>query len=137
MSCQEYFKRVRNIVDVIKNLGGLLCDDMHLKDELHERKPRNGYTDDQKWEAREQIHNKTMAYGILVRSDRTHFGRLIEEVENNYLKGHDNYPKTATEAYNLLVNYKNYGNKQNKRSAATGLDQVAFMAKAKRKNQME
>jgi hypothetical protein len=31
MSCQEYFEQVRNIVDVIKSLGGLLCDDMHLK----------------------------------------------------------------------------------------------------------
>jgi len=73
-----------------------------------------------------------MAYVILVRSDRARLGRLIEEIENDYLKGHENYPKTATEAYNLLVNYKNYGNQQNKRSATTGLDQVAFMAEAKR-----
>jgi hypothetical protein len=33
-SCQEYFERVQNIVDVIKILGGTLCDDMHLADEL-------------------------------------------------------------------------------------------------------
>jgi len=30
MSCQEYFKRVRNIVEVIKSLGGSLYDDKHL-----------------------------------------------------------------------------------------------------------
>jgi hypothetical protein len=39
MSCQEYFERVQNIVDVIKSLGGSSCDDMHLKDELPEREP--------------------------------------------------------------------------------------------------
>jgi len=66
MSCQEYFEQVRNIVDVIKSLGGTLCDDMHLREELPERdRPRNGYTEQQKREARERIQNKTIAYGIL------------------------------------------------------------------------
>jgi hypothetical protein len=73
-----------------------------------------------------------MAYGILVQSDRTRYGKLVEKIEKDYLKGHDNYPKTATEAYNLLVNYKNYGNQQNKRSVASGLDQEAFITVAKR-----
>jgi hypothetical protein len=41
--------------------------------------------------------------------------------------------KKTTEAYNLLVNYKSYGN-QNKRNASAvgGLDQVAFLTEAKR-----
>jgi hypothetical protein len=109
MSCQENFERIQNIVDVIKSLGGSLCDDMHLKEELLDRnRPRGGYTEQQKTEARERIQNKTITYGILVRADRTRYGKLIEEVENNFLKGHDDYPKTPTEAYNLLVNYRNY-----------------------------
>jgi hypothetical protein len=41
MSCQEYFERVQNVVDVIESLGGSFVDDMHLKDELPEREPRN------------------------------------------------------------------------------------------------
>jgi hypothetical protein len=52
MSCQEYFERVQNVVDVIKSLGGSLVDDMHLKDELPEREPRNGYTEEQLTAAR-------------------------------------------------------------------------------------
>jgi hypothetical protein len=56
---------------------------------------------------------------------------LIEEIENNYLKGNDDYPKTLTEAYNLLVNYKNYGNQTNKKRTG-GLDQVAFVTTRKR-----
>ena len=42
--------------------------------------------------------------------------------------GKNKYPKTPTEAYNLLVNYKNYN--ANKRTIPPGgLDQVALVAK--------
>jgi hypothetical protein len=68
MSCQEYFERIKNVVEVIKGLGGSLCDDMHLSDELPTRPP-SGYTDIQYKEARERILNKKLAYGILVRAD--------------------------------------------------------------------
>jgi len=75
MSCQEYFERVRNVVDVIKSLGGSLADDMHLKDELPKREPRNGYSAEQLAGARKTIQDKTVAYGILVRADRNRYGR--------------------------------------------------------------
>jgi len=71
MSCQEYFERVRDAVNVIKGLGRSLIDDMHLKEELPEREPRNGYTQEQTAEARAKIQDKTIAYRILVRADRT------------------------------------------------------------------
>jgi hypothetical protein len=52
MSCQEYFERIGNIVNVIKSLEGTLCEDMHLKEELPERnRPRGRYTEQQKNEA--------------------------------------------------------------------------------------
>jgi hypothetical protein len=57
MSCQEYFERVRNLVDIIKSLGGSLCDDMHLQDNIPAR-PARGYTDAQYKTARETILNK-------------------------------------------------------------------------------
>jgi hypothetical protein len=63
---------------------------MHLKDELPDREPRGGYTEEQKQEARKRIQNKTIAYGILVNADRSRYGKLLEEIENNFLKSHDN-----------------------------------------------
>ena len=126
MSCQEYFERVRNIVEVIKIIGGSLVDDMHLADELPPVPPAGGYTAQQFEVTRETIRNKKIAYGKLVRADRGRYGKLIEEVENAYLKGNNNYPRTPTKAYNLLVNYRNYS--ANKRTAMQeGLDQVALM----------
>jgi hypothetical protein len=43
-SCQEYFEGAKNIVNIIKSLGGSLSDDMHLRDELSARL-RRGYTE--------------------------------------------------------------------------------------------
>ncbi len=83
MSCQEYFEKVRNVVEVIKSLGGSLCNDMHLKDELPNRS-KIMYGDQKIKDARDRIHNKTVAYGILVRADRDHYGKLIEEIENDF-----------------------------------------------------
>ena len=131
MSCQEYFERVRNKVDVIKSLGGSLADDMHRKDELPEREPRNGYTAEQLAGARKKIQNKTIAYGILVRADRSRYGKLIEEIENDFVKGNNDYPETPTEAYNLLVNYRSYNN-QKRPINQGGLDHVAFLTEGKR-----
>ncbi len=128
MTCQEYFERVRNVVEVIKSLGGTLSSDMHLNDELPVQRAR--HTDEQRKEARERIVEKKVAYGILVHADRGRYGKLIEEIENDYLMGNNNYPKTPTEAYNLLVNYKNYNT--NKRNIPGGLDQVAFVTEGKR-----
>jgi hypothetical protein len=132
MSCQEYFERIRDAVDVIKSLGGSLIDDMHLKEELHATRPRNGYTPEQMAAVRIKIHDKTIAYGILARADRSRYGKLIEEVENAFLKGRNDYPETPTEAYNLLVNYRNYATNPNKRQAGQGLDHVAFVADGKK-----
>jgi hypothetical protein len=87
MSCQEYFERVKNVVYMIINLGGSLSDDMHLKDELQGREPRGGWTQAQLKEAREKIHNKKVAYGILVRADRFRYEKLIEDIDNGFLKG--------------------------------------------------
>ena len=49
-----------------------------------------------------------MAMAFISGANRIKYGRLIEELENSYLKGSNNeYPKTLTDAYNLLLNYKN------------------------------
>ncbi len=115
-------------------MGGSLVDDMHLKDELPEWEPRNGCTEEQLTAARKRIQDKTVTYGILVRADRSRFGKLVEEIENDFLKGNNDYPETPTDAYNLLVNYRSYIN--NKRTVGQGgLDHVAFLADGKRQKQ--
>ena len=132
MSCQEYFEKARNVVNVITSPGGSLADDMHLADELSTREPRGGYTEQQKQEARIRIQEKTIAHGLLIRADRGRYGKLIEEVENDFLKGHDDYPKTPMEAYNLLVDYRKYVTVNKRTALQGGLDQVAFLTDGKK-----
>ena len=49
-----------------------------------------------------------MAMAFISGANRIKYGRLIEELENTYLKVNKNeYPKTVIETYNMLLNYKN------------------------------
>jgi hypothetical protein len=105
---------------------------MHFKEELPNLQSGGVYTEQQMQEAKERILDKTVAYGILVRADRDRYGKLIKEIENDYLKGHNNCPKTPTEAYNLLVNYRNYVTVNKRNISQGGLDQVAFITEGKR-----
>jgi len=42
-------------------------------------------------------------YGILVRADQSRYGKLIKDVENDFLKGHEDIiQRQPTDAYNLL-----------------------------------
>jgi hypothetical protein len=39
-------------------------------------------------------------------ADRGRFGKLMEDLENSFTQGRDNYPKTVQAAYSLLTNWK-------------------------------
>jgi len=56
---------------------------------------------------------------------------LIKEIENDFQNGHDDYPKTPTEACNLLVNYRNFNNMQKRTTAQGRLNQFAFITDGK------
>ena len=43
---------------------------------------------------------------MLCGADRGRYGKLVEELQNDFTKGNNYCPTNMTEAYNLLVNYK-------------------------------
>ena len=45
---------------------------------------------------------------FLLVSDRCRYGRLVEDLEHQFLYGSEKYPKTIIDAYNLINNWKNY-----------------------------
>ena len=47
-----------------------------------------------------------LAFAFVINSDLRRYRRLIEELENNYTKGNDNYPRIMVKAYQLLNKYK-------------------------------
>ena len=49
-----------------------------------------------------------LACAFVINSDLRRYGRLIEELENDYTKGNDNYPRNMVKAYQLLNKYKQW-----------------------------
>ena len=47
-----------------------------------------------------------LACALVINSDLRRYERLIEELENDYTKGNDNYPCNMIKAYQLLNEYK-------------------------------
>jgi hypothetical protein len=63
---------------------------------------------------------------FMLSANQFRYGRLLEEIENEYLKGADNWPTTVTRAYtyHLLTNYQQDSRNMMWMGAAEG---VAFM----------
>jgi ribosomal protein S7 len=53
-----------------------------------------------------EANELSIAVAFINNADKTRYGRLLEDLRNNYLMGQDNYPKTLNSAYNLLVNWQ-------------------------------
>ena len=49
-----------------------------------------------------------LACAFVISSDLRRYGCLIEELENDYTKGNDNYPRNMAKAYQLLNKYKQW-----------------------------
>ena len=47
-----------------------------------------------------------LACTLVINSDLRRYGHLIEELENDYTKGNDNYPCNMVKSYQLLNEYK-------------------------------
>ena len=97
--------------DVGEHCGGNLGDHKSLMKHFLDKKLK-GTTDaetaSKKREAKKEAEEAYMDMAFILGANRIKYGRLIEELENSYLKGNENkYPKTVTDAYNLLSNYKN------------------------------
>ena len=55
---------------------------------------------------RQDAQQLYLATAFILGADRNKYGQLIENLENDYLQGQNNYPQTLTGAYNLLTNWK-------------------------------
>ena len=91
MSCQEYLDRFKIMVSVVEHCGGEIG--YSLK-ELEVREKAGGDILKIKTELREQY----LATMFLLGSDRSRYGRMLDELENQYSQQQDSYPDTIVEA---------------------------------------
>ena len=69
-------------------------------------------------------------------SDRTRYGKLIEDLENEHTQGVNKYPHTLTTAYSLLVHWKQ-NPKNLTRMLGSNNDGVAFTMTGDEENEKE
>jgi hypothetical protein len=84
--------------------------------------------DEQKLNVNSSASELYQATMFLHQSDRRRYGKLLEELENDFTKGNDDYPQTLVKAYHLLSEYKHY---QPKFVPTDSSSSVAFVQKTK------
>jgi hypothetical protein len=107
MTTQSYIKEFQSRIDVIKESGGSIGYSPEMVKRLcKERKtPLKDMDKAATLAIQREAEERYLAIAILIGADRSRFGTLLKDLQNDYLQKRDNYPKTMTESYNLLTNW--------------------------------
>ena len=103
-----YLENFTNVVDVITATGGSIGNHKDILQAVadEEKLDLDTATPDELKSITATAKERYLAVAFLLSSDRTRYGRCIEELENSFLKGNDEYPRTVTAAFNLISKYK-------------------------------
>ena len=104
----EYMEKFQNMVDVIEHSGGSVGHQPGILEEVADGKKIDLKTasNDDIAELKKTAQEQYLATAFLLSSDRGRYGRLLEDLENDFLQVQDHWPKTLTAAFNLLTNWK-------------------------------
>ena len=93
---EDYYEQFNNILKVIETCGANLGEDDGVMQKVLKSQgiDPNGAMAEQEEQAEELGKEWYFALAFLMGSDHTHFGHLLENLENEYTHGHNNYPKT-------------------------------------------
>jgi hypothetical protein len=105
MSDSEYLEKFRTQLDVLKSAGGDVCNHHGMtEDELVRMNILPGAGTDAEIQAAAMVARKRFEAALfLVKSDQRRYGRLVQELANDYNKGRDSYPESLTAAYELML----------------------------------
>ena len=107
MTCQQYYESFKNNADVLEYASGALGQEPALVEAELLAAGMVEAADNDKLAATEAAaRERVLAIGLLVGSDCSHYGKLLEDLENDFTQGRDNYPTSLQQAYSLLVHWK-------------------------------
>ena len=55
---------------------------------------------------KQKAQDEYMGIALILKSDPKRYGQLVRNIQNDHTRGLGGYPKTLTDAYDILVNYK-------------------------------
>ena len=105
-SVQQYYETFTNTVEVIEHCGGGIGTDHSLVTEMLGGTDRAITSEAAMTNAEKLAKEKYLACAFILGSDKTRYGKLVEDLENAFTQGDDKFPKDMVSAYNLLVNWK-------------------------------
>ena len=107
---QAYMEHFQNVYEVVTTSGGSVAGHKGVEDEiiasLAGGVTRETITPEQLQKVRDDAIVRSTAMAFLLGCDRSRYGKLIEDLENDFLQGRNTYPTTVVAAYNLLTNWK-------------------------------
>jgi hypothetical protein len=107
MLTQSYIEEFQSCIDMIKESGGSIRYSPEMVKRLCKQKgtPLKDMDKTATLAIQQEAEERYLAVAIMIGADRSRFGTLLEDLQNNYLQKRDNYPKTMAESYNLLTNW--------------------------------
>ncbi len=104
MSTVAYHEQFLNLVEVLDTIKANIGVEPGIQAMVAKEKNKAvaDLTEQDKSKAREWY----LATAFMLGSDRGRYGKLLENLENEFLQGRNSYPRTVTSAFSLLVNYK-------------------------------
>jgi hypothetical protein len=134
MTNPEYLERFQNLMDVASAYNGQLYD-MAIVNICHDRLHPGVEYETLGTAQKQVVHTAAselyQATMFLQQSDRRRFGKLLEELENDFTKGNDDYPTTLVNAYRLISEYKHW----EPRSTPSESSAVAFAQRSVKDNE--
>ena len=108
MSLDDYHKRFTSQIEVIEHLKGVIMEDNYLaKIEAQAlATDKDNITNEETKKGKEIAKNKYLAVLFLYGLHNNKYGKLWEELENDYLAGDDKFPTTVQETYHRALYWK-------------------------------
>jgi Reverse transcriptase (RNA-dependent DNA polymerase)/Zinc knuckle len=108
VTTQMYLEQFKNIVDVLTSPGGEIGLSKLARKAVADEYDYdiNNMSGVEKAIVEKETLERYLAMSFILGADKLRYGRLIENLENDYLQGTDKFPETVTDAYNLLTNWK-------------------------------
>jgi hypothetical protein len=107
----QYLEKFQTNVAVVEQFGGNIGRNtgaVRAELELAGFADHTTAENEDKIAAMQRAKDKYLAVEFLCSADKARYTRLLEDLDNVYLYGTNNYPVNVTSVYNLLVHYKNH-----------------------------
>ncbi len=127
----EYLDKFNNLVDIATSFEGQLYDETLITAILqrdHGGVAMNTLNAATQAAVKDAANETYLACAFIAQCDKKRYGRMLEELENDYTKGNNNYAQDRVKAYQLLNEYKHWKLK----TVTTEAQGVAFSQKGKK-----